>query len=288
MNDSKLSSRAAARLPPLTKTMDTQSVASASTATTTTRGLRLHLKKQLAEDIESGGGIQNFAGKDNQNLYHLLNKKVLDSKDPDHPYGQRGDYIRTQIRKLVQRWIEKDNKGKYVSEILNPWQIVQHSARMKQSAKKQTTQRKSSSDSSSSDSDSESSDSVSATVARNPRPTSFRRTKSRAPRTPPKHVVIDSSSKQPSTPLTPLVSLTARMSISENKLKRKIGIFDLDSVASHACKCRIGCLDSELPITLLTYNPFQAKSLSIMRPSIKSQVFTSGGTPNSLESTASR
>jgi hypothetical protein len=91
----------------------TASVSSASTATTQ-RGIRLHVKKQLAEDIESNGGIQHFAGKNNKNLYHLLQKKVEGGDTDDHPYGRRGEIIRNQLRKQVYRWIAKDKEGKHV------------------------------------------------------------------------------------------------------------------------------------------------------------------------------
>ena len=190
--------------------MDKHSVTSASTSTTNTRGIRLHVKKQLAEDIEAGGGIQYFAGS-KQNLAQLLNQKA--SEIEDHPYGQRGDKVRRQITQLVGRWKTKHIQGIYVSEVLNPWKIVQHSARMPTNTPRH---QQSTSD--------DSSDSVSAT------PTQTKRN----PKTPPRQVVVDSRTKQPSTPLTPLI---AGMSLNQ---KRKIGNFDLDNVASQACKWATG------------------------------------------------
>jgi len=218
-----------------TNSVSVASVASASTATSH-RGIRCHIKKQLAEDIESNGGIQYFVGQDNQKLYHLLQQKVEDDGSPeDHPYGRRGDKIRTQIRQLVQRWVAKNNEGRYVTEVLNPWQIVQHSARMPSAATPSKSRRRNSNVSLSSSESGSEDDSISGTVARNPPPTRFRQTNRR---TPPRQVVVDSRTVQPTTPLTPsFAKRMEKMSINENKLKRKIGNFDLDNVASSACKC---------------------------------------------------
>ena len=149
---------------------------SACTGTATTkRGLRLHVKKQLAEDIESSGGIQYFAGSGNKNLYHLV-KKVEEDNDndnpDDHPYGYRGSRTRQQLQQLVCRWIVKDKEGKFVSEILNPWQIVQFSARMPAPASSPRQNNNNSLPSSGSSSDDEASTSVCAKVARNSPPTS--------------------------------------------------------------------------------------------------------------------
>jgi hypothetical protein len=213
------------------------SVSVASVASSTTqRGVRLHIKKQLAEDIESNGGIQHFAGR-NQNLYHLLKRKF--EEDPDvHPYGNRGDVIRQQIRRVVNSWIEKDKEGKYISEVLNPWCIVQWSARMPQTGRKATRPPQAPDDD---DSLPSSEDSFTATAARNPPTSSY---------TPPRQVVVDAARPPPSTPLTPPTTSFLKMSLNENanssdnQNKRKIGVYDVEDVRTNASKFP-GCSESD-------------------------------------------
>jgi hypothetical protein len=214
----------------------TASVSSASTATTH-RGIRLHVKKQLAQDIESNGGIQHFAGQNNRNLYHLLQRKA-DGDPDDHPYGKRGDTIRKQLRQQVYRWIAKDKTGQYVSEILNPWQIVQFSARMPETRTRPKPRRQNSNGSLSSADTSSDSDTIPGRIARCPPPTGANS------KTPPSQVVADNRRAHSTTPLTPLVRQIGRMSVNGDTLKRKIGNFDLETVASKACKS-IGGLRSE-------------------------------------------
>ena len=205
---------------------DSQSVTS---SVTTQRGVRLHIQKQLARDIEANGGIQYYAGHKNHNLYRLLQRKLEEDGNPDdHPYGKRGDNVRTQLRKVVNRWIKKDNQGKYVSEVLNPWQIVQHSSRMPRTRKSQPD-----SDSSES-SDDGTSAAATATRKANARTTSFQ-----SP--PPKQVLVDRARQAPTTPLTPIVRDFLNMTVDEaaehtNPNKRKIGSYDFDSAASQAGK----------------------------------------------------
>jgi hypothetical protein len=198
--------------------------------------VRLHVKKQLAGDIESNGGIKHFAGRNNQHLYRLLQSRV---QEDDNPYGNRGDPIRTKLRKLVNYWVRKDQEGKYISEVLNPWQIVQY---MPQTRRASTNISVASSD------DSDSDDSISAAAVRNPRPTSFSRPND--PRTPPR--VINTNSQPPVTPLTPLAREFARMTTNaptpnpppQKENKRKIGDFYVEDVIDKACKY-LGCLISD-------------------------------------------
>lgn len=203
---------------------DSQSIsASVASSTTTQRGVRIHIKKQLAEDIESNGGIQHFAG-NNQHLYHLLQSRI---GEDDNPYGLRGDPIRTQLRAVVRHWLRKDKEGKYVSDILNPWRILQSSARMPRNSSRRQRSRSNDSVSSSSDDDS-----GQATAVRNPRPTSYSHPNN--PRTPPKQVIVNAQ-PPPTTPLTPPLTQTfASMSVNDNK--RKIGAYDIDTVSRLAGK----------------------------------------------------
>jgi hypothetical protein len=209
------------------------SVASVASSTTTQRGVRTHIKKQLAEDIESNGGIQHFAGRNNQNLYHLLKKKVEENPDV-HPYGNRGDIIRQQIRRLVNSWIQKDKEGKYVSEVLNPWCIVQWSARMPQTRRQARTPQALDTDSISSE------DSVPAVANRNPPTSNY---------TPPRQVVVDAARPPPSTPLTPPTTEFLKMSLNENSNsnntnKRKIGVYDIEEARQNSSKFP-GCSESD-------------------------------------------
>ncbi|KAG7342238.1 hypothetical protein IV203_007330 [Nitzschia inconspicua] len=220
-----------------------QSVASlafSAADSVTGRGVREHIKKQLAEDIERFGGIQHFTGRSNQNLYLLLQSRVGDS---DNPYGHRGSPIRTQLRKLINYWIQKDKEGTYISQILNPFCVVQYSSRLDREppiaptslptrVRNQTRDQADKISLSSSSRDS----STSAEARPNPKPTSFRKRNTSNPRTPPRQVKVDSSIEQPATPLTPLAREFSKMSMSndENPNKRKIGSFDLEEVAKNA------------------------------------------------------
>lgn len=148
---------------------DTISLAAkCATSSVTQRGVRIHVKKELAREIESQGGIQHFAG-NNQNLYRLLQSRV---HEEDNPYGNRGDPIRRQLRSLVQYWVQKEKEGKYVSEVLNPWKIVQSKHRMQSSPRVQQQDPDNLSLSSSDDDVSD--HSIPATANRNRRTTNFR------------------------------------------------------------------------------------------------------------------
>ena len=94
-----------------------------SNSTTSSRpGIPLRIQKQLARDIESSGGIKGFKSKDDpQPIRELLDRK--ESERQDGVYGRVGDPIRTQIRKKVWRWSKLDQEGKYVEQILGPWNI---------------------------------------------------------------------------------------------------------------------------------------------------------------------
>lgn len=213
------------------------------------RGVRPHIKKQLAIDIETNGGIKAFAGHNNQNLYKLLQSKVTED---DNPYGNRGDPIRTKLRKVVNRWTQFDREGKYVSEILNPWRIVQYSAREQPPAPEPSRPAprrappRSNSDlsSSSSHSDSSSTSIAPSPVARKNNAKNFR--SRRAVNTPPRQVNL--VQKQPSP--TPLKS--PKMG-DNGKNKRKFGGEDLDVILSKASKFSHIWILSNLDSTILNF-----------------------------------
>jgi hypothetical protein len=234
--------------------MDTQSVtASVASSVVTERGVRVHVKKQLALDIETNGGIKHFAGKNNQHFYHLLQSRI---SEDDNPYGIRGDPIRTKLRKQVNYWVQKDRDGTYVAEVLNPWLIVQFSQRTGSQTPLEAPSNPVDSDSDDeSISSSESTSSVAAATARrNPKTSKYKKPERRNPKTPPKprplaqltpppkQVVVDRNSRPPTTPLTPLGLLTnqfAKMSTNDendNKGKRKIGTYEVAKVLDLACK----------------------------------------------------
>lgn len=258
----------------------------------THRGLRLHVKKQLAKDIESNGGIKAFASSGKANLlYNLLQERVGDA---DNLYGERGDPIRNKIGKLVNYWYKLDRQGKYTSEILNPWQIVQWEAldhnrtpsrqtpaqtppRTPRKTPVKTPQRPSSSkqsrieEESASDSNSDSisdSDGFTATSNRNPRTSRFKR--AAEPRqTPPRPVVL-TEQQQPSTPLSPpfvqpqlaspvthsFLKYFANMSVDPSQKKRKLAGVEIDQLIPLARKFHLDGLISGYPVVWLTYFPF--------------------------------
>lgn len=67
------------------------------------------VKKELAELLESNGGIQTV-GKNNQSLRLLLNFSGNDS------FGIHGDPIRTQIGHTVHNWKKHYKNGNYESK----------------------------------------------------------------------------------------------------------------------------------------------------------------------------
>lgn len=105
--------------------MDTQSISSTTSSINTPRrrGVPENIKKQFAQDLESNGGLKHFIGSDNQHLSRLLD---INSDF----YGVRGEReeLHKKLRSLAQYW---NNLGEdaYHSRILNPWRIVQYSAR---------------------------------------------------------------------------------------------------------------------------------------------------------------
>jgi hypothetical protein len=82
-------------------------------------GIAQYVLKQLAKDIEAGGGIKAFAKNStgyNQGLSNLCDQR-------EEAYGKRGDQLRNRIQKKVYRWQILDKEGKYDSKVLNLFQV---------------------------------------------------------------------------------------------------------------------------------------------------------------------
>jgi hypothetical protein len=105
--------------------MDAQSISSTTSSINTPRrrGVPENIKKQFAEDLEANGGLHHFKGRDNQHLARLLDSNT-------DFYGERGErnLLHKQLRSLLNYWLSFD-KDTYVARILNPWRILQFSAR---------------------------------------------------------------------------------------------------------------------------------------------------------------
>ena len=118
-------------LPPLF-TMDNTSQESSVASSARRERIALHIQKQLATDIEENGGIDYFVGENNnQRFSQLLDER---SEEEDNPYGLRGNPFREKLWKKAQYWSKLQKKGKYIEKILNPWGIVQYSARQSEQA----------------------------------------------------------------------------------------------------------------------------------------------------------
>lgn len=106
--------------------MDSQSISSTTSSIKTPRrrGVPENIKKQFADDLEANGGLHHFTGRNNQHLARLLDSN-------SDFYGERGErnQFHSQLRSLAQYWSSAFDTETYVSKILNPWRIVQYSAR---------------------------------------------------------------------------------------------------------------------------------------------------------------
>lgn len=236
---------------------DSQSVASHSVAPATSiRGIRDHIKKQFAEDIEANGGIVHFTGSDNKLIYWLCQERV---NDDDNPYGPKSDPLRTKLRRLANYWKAKNKQGKYISDILNPWGIVQYSARVPKPPLFQPNQQPLPQRRDSFDLSSDSSSNLSVLAVTPPRDQSKKASHKTPPRPPsrktpqrqqqqqqqqtpppPRDVFVD----QTNTPISPLIDLLNKLDLNNmteptsTPPKRKMGTddddLDWDSIAKEA------------------------------------------------------
>ena len=91
------------------------------------RGVQLHIQKQLAEDIEAHGGIEEFIGSDNT-LYYLLEHLVATNPISKSIYkdntSEEGKRHRQKIQTLVYTWQKNHQEGEYESKVLNKFGIV--------------------------------------------------------------------------------------------------------------------------------------------------------------------
>jgi hypothetical protein len=101
-------------LPPMLEPSDQESVSSHSTTSSrSSQGpLPLNLLRQLAQDIENGGGIESFKGSSEQKVSTLCN-------DREDVFGRRGHPIRRKIQQQVCRWQSWHQKGTYIDDVLN-------------------------------------------------------------------------------------------------------------------------------------------------------------------------
>ncbi len=99
--------------PPTLEPSDQESVSSHSTTSSrSSQGpLPLNLLKQLAQDIEKGGGIESFKGSE-QKVSTLCN-------DREDVFGRRGHPIRRRIQQQVFRWQTLHQEGTYIDDVLN-------------------------------------------------------------------------------------------------------------------------------------------------------------------------
>jgi hypothetical protein len=146
-------------LPPVLQSPDQASVSSHSTTSSrSSQGpLTLNIQKQLAQDIEKGGGIESLFTCSEQKVNSLCNAR-------EEVYGRRGHHIRRKIQNKVNRWKTLHLQGNYVEQVLNKFEVksflnLRFEERKQENStefpkKKEDTV--SSSDSDSSDSDSES------------------------------------------------------------------------------------------------------------------------------------
>jgi hypothetical protein len=97
MGQTKSTRRAGQSAAPSEAGSDTgedQSTTSSKASSKDAGDLPVSLQKQLAEDVEAGGGIEFFQGLSSQRLSQLLNK------DTDS-YGERGQPIHRQLTNRV-------------------------------------------------------------------------------------------------------------------------------------------------------------------------------------------
>ena len=105
---------------------------SVSTSSTSRTPLPLNVQKQLAEDIESEGGIRLFAGSGSSDL-HLLERLCNTREDT---YGVRGDPLRRKIQQKVYRWANSDKKGQYQKKVLDKLGVKSNAQLKEEEAKR--------------------------------------------------------------------------------------------------------------------------------------------------------
>ena len=76
----------------------------------------LHVEKQLAEDIESTGGIKAYIGG-----HHLLARIVFDNNK--ELYGGPGDLLRRKLTKKVTAWKKYHEEGRYEQKVLSKFGV---------------------------------------------------------------------------------------------------------------------------------------------------------------------
>ena len=80
-------------------------------------GLDPFVQKELAEVLESNGGIASFIDAPEHKLAQLLDEDV-------DTFGKRASDLRVQVGKHRSRWIEHHKKGNCHSKVLSRWGVV--------------------------------------------------------------------------------------------------------------------------------------------------------------------
>jgi hypothetical protein len=102
-------------LPPTLEPSDQELVSSHSTSTSSRSSqcpLPLNLLKQLAQDVENGGGIESFKGSSEQKVSTLCD-------DGEDVFCKPGHPIRRKIQQQVYHWQTWHQKGTYIDDVLN-------------------------------------------------------------------------------------------------------------------------------------------------------------------------
>jgi hypothetical protein len=99
-------------------------------STASSRGIPLHIQKQLAFDIEAAGGIAAFKA-DPEGTEQAVSK-LCEARS--EIYGARGGPLREKIRKKVWYWRQLHKKGQYIEKVLNNFG-VKSAANLKKAAK---------------------------------------------------------------------------------------------------------------------------------------------------------
>lgn len=202
---------------------DTSTVVTSITTTSGPRRERLptHLQKQLAIDIEENGGINRFVGNtEDQSLYYLLEQR-------QDLYGERGDPIRTKIRRRVRYWRDLNNEGKYNKKVLVPFGIVQFDQKLRMKTRNQ------SSDDISLSSSDHSAEKVPSPPPKKSTPAKSKSNRKKAPPDSPLGAKVEFDRQPSSTPLSPLIASMDKMSLDPKNIKRKKR---WEAIAAHASK----------------------------------------------------
>lgn len=104
---------------------DTDSI-SACSGDSRYKSIRPSILKQLAEDIETSGGIASFIKSERERKDQKLSRLLNDNEEA---YGKRGDPLRRDIQQKVNYWILLFRKGRYKEKVLERYDVESFEAR---------------------------------------------------------------------------------------------------------------------------------------------------------------